>query len=111
MRDFLYSEVANFYSIPNIPEDPDLTIEVGKHLCEELLEPLQSTFGRFFNHLAKVARLPLTKPPLTWQIIGRSIATETPEPLCCTKLHEFLPFPTDCILQSTLLRKLLHQHC
>jgi hypothetical protein len=46
MRDFLYSEVASFYGIPNIPEDPDLAIEVGKHLCEELLEPLQSTFGR-----------------------------------------------------------------
>jgi hypothetical protein len=46
MRDFLYSEVANFYGIPNIPEDLDLAIEAGKHLCEELLEPLQSTFGR-----------------------------------------------------------------
>jgi len=46
MRDFLYSEVANFYGIPNIPDDPDLAIAAGKHLCEELLEPLQSTFGR-----------------------------------------------------------------
>ncbi|HEY9640066.1 MAG TPA: hypothetical protein V6C57_06255 [Coleofasciculaceae cyanobacterium] len=46
MRDFLYSEIANFYGIPNIPDDPDLAIEVGKHLCEELLEPLQNTFGR-----------------------------------------------------------------
>ncbi len=46
MRDFLYSEVANFYSIPNIPDDPDLAIAAGKRLCEELLEPLQSTFGR-----------------------------------------------------------------
>ena len=24
MRDFLYSEIANFYTIPNIPEYPDL---------------------------------------------------------------------------------------
>lgn len=46
MRDFLYSEIANFYGIPNIPENPDLAIEVGQRLCEELLEPLQATFGR-----------------------------------------------------------------
>lgn len=46
MRDFLYSEIANFYGIQNIPEDPDLAIEVGKKLCQELLEPLQATFGR-----------------------------------------------------------------
>lgn len=46
MRDFLYSEIANFYEMQNIPVDPDLTIEVGKKLCEELLEPLNATFGR-----------------------------------------------------------------
>ena len=46
MRDFLYSEIANFHQIPNIPEDPDLAIAAGKHLCEEILEPLQATFGR-----------------------------------------------------------------
>jgi hypothetical protein len=46
MRDFLYSEIANYYGIPNIPENPDLAIEVGKQLCEELLEPLNNTFGR-----------------------------------------------------------------
>ena len=46
MRDFLFSEIANFYGIQNIPDDPDLAIEVGKHLCEELLEPLNATFGR-----------------------------------------------------------------
>lgn len=46
MRDFLYSEIANFYGKQNIPRDPDLAIEVGKKLCEELLEPLQATFGR-----------------------------------------------------------------
>ena len=46
MRDFLYSEIANHYGEPNIPEDPDLAIEVGKKLCEELLEPLNQTFGR-----------------------------------------------------------------
>ena len=46
MRDFLYSEIANFYGIPNIPDDPDLAITVGKKLCEEVLEPLQDRFGR-----------------------------------------------------------------
>ena len=46
MRDFLYSEIANFYGVQNIPEDPDLAIEVGKALCQELLEPLQTAFGR-----------------------------------------------------------------
>jgi hypothetical protein len=45
MRDFLYSEISNFYGVQNIPEDPDLAIEVGKRLCRELLEPLQATFG------------------------------------------------------------------
>lgn len=45
-RDFLYSEIANLYGIPNIPDDPDLAIAVGRRLCEELLEPLQDVFGR-----------------------------------------------------------------
>jgi hypothetical protein len=46
MRDFLHSEIANFYGMPNIPDDPELAIHVGKRLCEELLEPLAATFGR-----------------------------------------------------------------
>ena len=46
MREFLYSEVANFHGIPNIPDDPDLAITVGKRLCEELLEPLHASFGK-----------------------------------------------------------------
>lgn len=45
-RDFLYSEIANLYGMPNLPDEPDLAITVGRHLCEELLEPLQDTFGR-----------------------------------------------------------------
>jgi hypothetical protein len=44
MRDFLYSEIANFHGIPNLPDDPNLAIAAGKRLCEELLEPLQATF-------------------------------------------------------------------
>ena len=46
LRDFLYSEIASFYGIPNIPDRPDLAVRVGRRLCETLLEPLQSTFGR-----------------------------------------------------------------
>jgi hypothetical protein len=46
MRDFLYSEIADFHRLPNIPEDPDLAIEAGRRLCENLLEPLNATFGR-----------------------------------------------------------------
>ena len=38
MRDFLHSEIANFYGMPNIPDDPELAIHVGKRLCEDLLE-------------------------------------------------------------------------
>lgn len=46
LRDFFYSEIAGFYGLPNIPSDPDLAIAAGRELCEELLEPLQETFGR-----------------------------------------------------------------
>ena len=45
MREMLYSEIANFHGIPNIPDDPDLAIAAGTRLCEELLEPLHATFG------------------------------------------------------------------
>ncbi|WP_199351081.1 hypothetical protein [Haliangium ochraceum] len=45
MRDMLYSEVANFHGIPNIPEDPDLAIEAGSNLCERVLEPICAAFG------------------------------------------------------------------
>jgi len=46
MREFLYSEVAALHGIPNIPDDPDLAIAAGRGLCENLLEPLQATFGK-----------------------------------------------------------------
>ena len=45
MREMLYSEIGNFHGIPNIPDDPELAIEAGTRLCEELLEPLHATFG------------------------------------------------------------------
>ena len=46
MRDFLYSEIGIFHGVPNLPIDPDLTIETGRALCTELLDPLEETFGR-----------------------------------------------------------------
>lgn len=46
LRDFLMSEIANFYGVPNLPENPDLAIELGTYLCNELLEPMQDRFGR-----------------------------------------------------------------
>jgi hypothetical protein len=46
MRDMLYSEIANFHGMPNIPDNPDLAIKAGERLCQELLEPLQDKFGR-----------------------------------------------------------------
>jgi hypothetical protein len=46
LRDFLHSEIAEIYGIPNIPDDPDLAVSAGTQLCEALLEPLQERFGR-----------------------------------------------------------------
>ncbi len=46
MRDFLYSEIADFHGIQNIPDDPALCVAAGQSLCEELLEPLNAAFGR-----------------------------------------------------------------
>lgn len=46
MRDFLHSEIAAWHGLRNIPDCPDVAIYAGKQLCEQLLEPLQVTFGR-----------------------------------------------------------------
>jgi hypothetical protein len=46
MRDFLYSEIASIEGMTNLPDDPDLAIAAGRGLCENVLEPLQATFGR-----------------------------------------------------------------
>lgn len=48
MREFLYSEIGNFHEKQNLPENPDLAIEVGRAFCTELLDPLEETFGRVF---------------------------------------------------------------
>jgi hypothetical protein len=46
MRDFLHSEIASIEGMQNLPDDPALAILAGRGLCENLLEPLQATFGR-----------------------------------------------------------------
>ena len=46
LRDFLFSEIASIHGLANVPEDPDLAIKAGTRLCEELLEPLNASFGR-----------------------------------------------------------------
>jgi len=46
MRDFLFSEISQIEGVSNIPDNPDLAIEVGKMLCSEVLEPIQEKLGR-----------------------------------------------------------------
>ncbi len=46
MRDFLYSEISQIEGIANIPENPEIAIETGKMLCNEVLEPIQQKLGR-----------------------------------------------------------------
>lgn len=46
MRDFLYSEISQIEGIPNVPENPDLAIEVGTQLCAQVLEPIQAGLGK-----------------------------------------------------------------
>jgi hypothetical protein len=46
MRDFLHSEIAAWNGLRNIPDYPEQAIYAGSQLCEQLLEPLQATFGR-----------------------------------------------------------------
>lgn len=46
MRDFLHSEISQIEGIPNIPDYPDLAIQAGTQLCEQVLEPIQNKFGR-----------------------------------------------------------------
>jgi hypothetical protein len=46
MRDFLYSEISQIEKILNIPDHPDIAIEAGRGLCENVLEPIQDALGR-----------------------------------------------------------------
>ena len=68
MRDFLHSEIADFHGIPNIPDAPDLAIAAGRKLCEQLLEPLQATFGRLAIRSAYRARGQRVRQPSRAQL-------------------------------------------
>jgi carbon monoxide dehydrogenase subunit G len=46
MREFLHSEIAAWYGLRNVPDHPDTALDVGRRLCQDLLEPLQATFGK-----------------------------------------------------------------
>ncbi|MGB6297456.1 MAG: peptidase M15 [Rivularia sp. (in: cyanobacteria)] len=46
MREFLYSEISQIESIPNMPDDVDLAIASGTNLCKNVLEPIQDALGR-----------------------------------------------------------------
>lgn len=46
MREFLYSEIANWHRLRNVPNHPEVALRVARKLCTELLEPLQMRFGR-----------------------------------------------------------------
>ena len=45
MRQFLYSEIAAAHGLINIPDNIELAVEVSKHLCSEILEPITKEFG------------------------------------------------------------------
>jgi len=45
VRDFLYSEAADYYGIPNLPQKPELMVITGREFCRRILEPLSATFG------------------------------------------------------------------
>lgn len=44
-REMLYSEVANFHGMANLPDDPETFIAAGRQLCAQVLEPLRAAFG------------------------------------------------------------------
>lgn len=45
MREMLYSEVANFHSLANMPDDPELALQVGRKIATGIIEPLKAAFG------------------------------------------------------------------
>lgn len=45
LRQFLYSEIGAAFGIPNVPDHPDLAVETGTRLCQDVLEPLQRLVG------------------------------------------------------------------
>ena len=77
MRDMLHSEIAQVHGLLNAPDDPDLAIEAGKRLCEEMLEPLQVEFGRFRSD-----------PPIA---VGRLTRSGMPKDTIAPQMREMRP--------------------
>ncbi len=46
MREFLHSEIAQIFGLLNAPNRPDAAIQAGVGLCEQVLEPIQSYWGK-----------------------------------------------------------------
>lgn len=46
MREFLHSEIAAWHGMLNVPDHPDIALDVGRKLCHQLLEPLHAAFGK-----------------------------------------------------------------
>lgn len=46
MRDFLFSETAATLGLSNVPTNKALALHAGKGLCQNVLEPIQSAWGR-----------------------------------------------------------------
>ncbi|UTW11957.1 hypothetical protein [Marinobacterium rhizophilum] len=46
MREFLHSEIAQAHGLTNAPDNPEIAIEAGRQLCEQVLEPIQAAWGR-----------------------------------------------------------------
>lgn len=45
MRNFMYTEIGNFFECANFPDNPDLALTAGRALATHLLDPLVETFG------------------------------------------------------------------
>ena len=45
MRDFLYSEIAAWHQLRNVPDFPDRAIAAGSQLCKHLLLPQLRPFA------------------------------------------------------------------
>lgn len=74
LRDFLFSTESASLGLSNFPERPDLVIAAGRALCENVLEPTLTRFGRFaiiFGYQCRVAidaedSSPRTSNPHMW---------------------------------------------
>ena len=66
MREMLYSEIAQVNGFLNAPDDPELAIYAGSHLCEKILEPIQGCEGRMNSTLRMP---PLVGPDSSGQVV------------------------------------------